>query len=330
MQCLNVLELCAGAGGQAIGLERAGFAHAGLVDNDEHACATLRTNRPDWNVIEGDLREFDASGFRGVDLVAGGVPCPPFSVAGKQLGPDDSRDLFPTALKIIEIVKPAVALIENVPGLASARFAEYRKGLAHKLWQLGYEVEWQILNACQYGVPQLRPRFVLVAFRRKYSGRFEWPKPIGSPPTVGDTLIDLMGSRGWAGAENWANRAKGIAPTLVGGSKRHGGPDLGPTRSRVAWQALGVDGRGLADAEPSPDFPFGHDPRLTVRMAARIQGFPDRWQIVGKKTASYRQVGNAFPPPVAQALGVAIFSTLAGLSSRAVSDQTNLFQSKVG
>jgi len=113
-----------------------------------------------------------------------------------------------------------------------------------------------------------------------------------------------MARGGWAGATTWRTRANNIGPTLVGGSKKHGGPDLGPSRARAAWAALGVDGAGLADLPPEVD--FDGLPRLTVRMAARIQGFPDEWQLAGRKTAAYRQVGNAFPPPVAHAVGMQI------------------------
>ena len=128
------------------------------------------------------------------------------------------------------------------------------------------------------------------------------------PPSVGELLLDLMQTNGWSGAEEWSLGAHSIAPTLVGGSKKHGGPDLGPTRSRAAWANLGVDGRGLANDAPEQD--FEGMPRLTVRMCARVQGFPDSWQFAGKKTASYRQVGNAFPPPVAHAVSAQIASAI--------------------
>jgi DNA (cytosine-5)-methyltransferase 1 len=123
-------------------------------------------------------------------------------------------------------------------------------------------------------------------------------------------LADLMGGEGWPGAMDWAARACGIAPTIVGGSKKHGGPDLGPTRAREAWKGLGVDGLGIGDAAPGPLFPVDQRPKLTVRMVARLQGFPDWWEFSGRKTAAYRQVGNAFPPPVARALGEAIRAAL--------------------
>ncbi len=119
-----------------------------------------------------------------------------------------------------------------------------------------------------------------------------------------------MGARGWPGAADWAQGAQGIAPTIVGGSKKHGGPDLGPTRAREAWKGLGVDGLGIGDDAPGPSFPVDQRPKLTVRMVARLQGFPDWWEFSGRKTAAYRQVGNAFPPPVARALGGAIRDAL--------------------
>jgi DNA (cytosine-5)-methyltransferase 1 len=125
---------------------------------------------------------------------------------------------------------------------------------------------------------------------------------------VGESLFDLMASNGWRGAKSWRERAATIAPTLVGGSKKHGGPDLGPTRAKKAWAAIGVDGMGIANEVPEQGF-VGM-PRLTVRMAARIQGFPDSWLFSGKKTAAYRQIGNAFPPPVACAVGSQILAAL--------------------
>jgi DNA (cytosine-5)-methyltransferase 1 len=123
-------------------------------------------------------------------------------------------------------------------------------------------------------------------------------------------LHDLMSERGWPGADAWRDRARGIAPTIVGGSKKHGGPDLGPTRAREAWKALSVNGLGIADEPPGPDFPPYQLPKLTTRMVARVQGFDDTWEFSGRKTAAYRQVGNAFPPPVARALGRAIRAAL--------------------
>ena len=309
---LVALEICAGGGGQALGLEIAGFEHAAVIEIDSAACATLRANRPSWNVIEGDLHSFDGRPFKGIDLLAGGVPCPPFSVAGKQLGADDERDLFPVALRLVRETKPRAVMLENVRGLADAKFAPYREGILGQLDELGYRSAWRLLNASDFGVPQLRPRFILVALQKKYASAFAWPARQQEPPTVGQTLVDLMGSRGWTGAEQWARSANEVGPTVVGGSKKHGGPDLGPTRARRQWAQLRVDGLSIANDDPDKNFPLDGLPKLTVQMVARIQGFPDSWQFVGKKTAAYRQVGNAFPPPVAAEVGAAIARALSG------------------
>lgn len=298
----NSIEICAGAGGQALGLEQAGFEHACLVEIEKPACQTLRINRPGWNVVEGDLRCYTADKWRGIELLAGGVPCPPFSKAGKQLGDDDERDLFPEALRLVTECKPQAVMLENVRGLLDSVFDDYRAKLIADLKKLGYIAEWRLINASDFGVPQLRPRVIFVALNKDAAEHFTWPSAlVAPPPTVGEALFDLMASNAWGGARQWRERACDIAPTLVGGSKKHGGPDLGPTRAKKAWASIGVDGMGIADAAPEKDF-IGM-PRLTVRMTARIQGFPDHWQFSGKKTAAYRQIGNAFPPPVACAVG---------------------------
>ena len=309
MNRLTSVEICAGGGGQALGLELAGFQHLALVELDPHACATLKANRPEWNVIEDDLKKFDASSFQGVDLLAGGVPCPPFSKAGKQLGEADERNLFPEALRLIRECRPRAVMLENVRGLLDAEFQEYRNTLNAELRDLGYEPDWRLLNASDFGVSQLRPRVVLVALTKDLANHFSWPAPFERrPPTVGELLYDQMASQGWSGAEQWRNQANAIAPTIVGGSKKHGGPDLGPTRAKRAWAALGVDGHGIAD-EP-PGRAFVGMPKLTVPMVARLQGFPADWQFAGRKTPAYRQVGNAFPPPVAWAVGERLFASL--------------------
>jgi DNA (cytosine-5)-methyltransferase 1 len=200
-------------------------------------------------------------------------------------------------------------MIENVRGFLDAVFHDYRERLKAQLDKLGYRAEWRLLNASDYGVPQLRPRVVIVALCKDRSDFFEWPEAHPyNPPTVGETLRDLMASRGWRGADIWAAKADEIAPTIVGGSKKHGGPDLGPTRARAAWATLGVEGRTIAPE--APDAFFEGMPRLTIPMVARIQGFPDDWHFTGAKTNAYRQVGNAFPPPVARAVSSQISKAL--------------------
>lgn len=292
-----------------MGLERAGFVHRALVEIEAPACATLRLNRPHWNVLETDLRRFDGTPYRNIDLLAGGVPCPPFSKAGRQLGADDERDLFPEAVRLAVETNPKAVMLENVRGLLDPKFDRYRSQITEAFAKLGYRGEWKLLYAADFGVSQLRPRVVFVALKNEYADYFRWPEANReAPPTVGNLLADLMAENGWPGADKWRLQADQIAPTLVGGSKKHGGADLGPTRSKKAWAQLGVDGSGLWDEPPPRD--FTGMPRLTARMAARIQGFPDTWQFSGKKTPAYRQIGNAFPPPVAEAVGRQIIKAL--------------------
>ncbi|MGI5455183.1 DNA cytosine methyltransferase [Streptomyces sp. CA-249302] len=380
---LTSLEICAGAGGQAVGLHNAGFDHLALVEWDPHAVETLRANVggwPGWGkehtraLRPMDVKEFLKTEVRGnlpiekgkLDLLAGGVPCPPFSLAGKRLGKDDERDLFPDALKIIEDFMPRAVMIENVRGILEPPevFIDYRRDILGELRQLGYVVPeikkswsaveqdrvmrkvWRRIDASNFGVPQLRPRAILVVIHEdelvSSDTEFLWPSRIrGGQATVASELAASMearcrkywtknkdGERAKPGERtgkdvyrDWLRKAsraaevgRGVAPTLVGGSKKHGGADLGPTRAKRAWEALGVDGMGVAndpkDCDPERDLFRPAGPMLTVEQAALIQGFPQGWKFQGRKTARYRQVGNAFPPPVAQAIGSAIAAVL--------------------
>lgn len=332
---LTSIEICAGAGGQALGLEQAGFAHEAVVEMDFWAASTLRRNRAQkWKVIgpnsredsregmPGDVHIFDATPWLGkIHLLAGGVPCPPFSMAGKQLGADDERDLFPQALRLVRECEPEAVMLENVRGLLSPKFDDYRERILTELDHLGYEADWKLFYASDFGVPQSRPRSILVALRRAAWSAFAWPSPSpSSAPTVGKALHSLMSANGWEGAGAWRRTADKVAPTLVGGSKKHGGPDLGPTRAKREWAKLGVDGKGLADS--APEAKFEGMPRLTVEMTARLQGFPRSWKFEGRKTAAYRQVGNAFPPPVAKAIGLEIASALITAHGRGERQET--------
>src|ERR1700730_8994315 len=161
----TVLDICTGAGGEALGIENAGFSNVASIEIEPVDCQTLRNNRPNCYVIESDLRAINGADFRGVDLLTGGVPCPPFTIAGKQLGANDERDLFAWAIELCGTVRPRALLLENVRGLSLPRFSAYRQHVLDRLAELGYAADWRLLQASQYGVPQLRPRFVLVALR---------------------------------------------------------------------------------------------------------------------------------------------------------------------
>lgn len=344
------VEICAGAGGQAVGLHNALFKHLALIEIDKHACATLRSNvdgNDEWEgceVVEKDLTKLspqdlekmlrpkldlvDGASIEGeLDLLAGGVPCPPFSAAGRQLGRDDERDLFPTMLDLVDHLKPKTVMIENVRGILEPRekFREYRENYIEKrLRNSGYVIcDWKLMEACDFGVPQLRPRAILIAMLPEFAGHFVWPDPADAQlVTVAKALGPSMRKRfgnspeGKGAYEKWRDQAKrGVAPTLVGGSKKHGGADLGPTRAKKAWLKLGVDGMGVANepekmTDPERDLFGPRGPKLTVKQAALIQGFPVKWKFTGLKTAAYRQVGNAFPPPVAEAMGRQIVQAL--------------------
>ena len=308
---LTCVEICAGAGGQALGLAMAGFVHVALVEYEKEYCDILKENRPEWPIICSDVHDFDGKPYHGVDLFAGGVPCPPFSVAGKQLGADDERDLFPEALRLVREIEPRAIMLENVRGFLDPSFREYREYILRSIAHMGYDVQIKLLQASDYGVSQLRPRVVIVGIRNDEPGRFTFSYPAPHPeqtPTVGALLQDLMAEAGWKGARKWAKQADKIAPTIVGGSKKHGGPDLGPTRARRAWAEIQVEGKSIADKAPDPE--FTGMPRLTPRMIARIQGFPDTWVFGKTKTRACRMIGNAFPPPVAKAVGEKIKEAL--------------------
>ncbi|MET7314197.1 MULTISPECIES: DNA cytosine methyltransferase [Streptomyces] len=380
---LTSVEICAGAGGQAVGLHNAGFDHLALVEWDPDAVQTLRANVAGWPGWDAErastIKPLDVKKWtrseefasldlqpKELDLLAGGVPCPPFSLAGKRLGKDDERDLFPDALKIIARLKPKAVMIENVRGILEPPevFIEYRAEILEVLGDLGYAVPeikkswspaqkdvamrsvWRRLDARDYGVPQLRPRAILVAFRKDIlpgdGSGFMWPMGLdeeeatvaqalkatmeercrdywdknkwGKPAAAGDRTGKDVFQDWLEKAEKAAAAGRGVAPTLVGGSKKHGGADLGPTRAKRAWQALGVNAMGVANdreaCDPERDLFRETGPMLTVEQAAIIQGFPREWRFQGRKTARYRQVGNAFPPPVAEAVGRAIAAVL--------------------
>jgi DNA (cytosine-5)-methyltransferase 1 len=322
---LACLELCSGGGGQALGLEHAGFTPTGLVEIDLDCCATLFRNRPDWPVLHTDITKLNPRDWdwASIDLIAGGLPCTPHSRGGRQLGQADVRHLWDAALAIIGEVRPRAVMLETSSAILSARFAFERAGTLTRLRSLGYQTSWVVIDCSEYGVPQRRRRAVLAAFANPSEfWRFIWPEPDPEPaPTVGDVLYPLAAAGGWAVARVWAAGAQDLAPTVTGGSRKHGGADLGASQGKTAWRKLGIDPMGIADAAPGPDGKYSRGAgktgdageaglMLTVEMAARLQGFPSDWEFCGGKTARYRQVGNAFPPPAARAIGRAIRTAL--------------------
>ncbi len=187
-------------------------------------------------------------------MLAGSVPCPPFTIAGKQLGAEDERDLFPEAIRIIEEAKPAAVMLENVPGFATAKFAAYRCDLMLKLRQLGYEIDWKVLNASDYGVPQLRPRFVLVALLHPFFANFRWPTTVRKPPLVGQVLVILWHLVVGEVRPNGVIRQMGLPQRSSVALKSMVGLIFFDT-AKEQWKILGVDGKGIADLPPGDDFP---------------------------------------------------------------------------
>ena len=317
MSDFTVVEVCAGAGGQSLGLHRAGFCHKVAIELDALAAETLRDNLG-IEVLVGDVANslvWNPAEYAGATLFAGGVPCPPFSVAGKQLGSSDERDLFAWAIEQVAVIRPRVVMLENVRGLSGPKFSAYRQRVLDRLTEFGYVGEWKLLTSADFGVPQLRPRFVLIAMSEADMRHFYWPSStVLQHRSVGEVLHELMAANGWKFADEWRELADGVGPTIVGGSKKHGGADLGPTRAKQGWAKLFVDGKGVTESAPVQSAPSAREvmPRLTIEMVARVQGWTaaDNWRFAGRKTAQYRQIGNAFPPPVAEAIGNSIARAL--------------------
>ncbi|NLU68429.1 hypothetical protein HCC30_14310 [Streptomyces sp. HNM0574] len=319
------LDVCAGAGGLALGLEQAGFTPVMLIDNRSVACETLRLNRPNWDVREIDLigfepdRRDDYAHVRNVDLLSAGLPRLKGAAAvNRGRGNNHELDVLRATLDITAAVRPRALLIENIPNLVTdGEYEPIRQYIAERLESLGFRHRWCLINAVDHGVPQDRKQGVLVAFTGDALDAFQVPEPTSGPSlTVGETLATSMAARGWPQAEQWAVQADQVAPTLVGGSWDRGGPDLGPTGSKRKWARMGVDGGTVANDVPGPGFRWAPDYgrygmiALTVEQTAQLQAFPREWQFAGRKTARYRQVGHASPPPVGAALGRAIRSAL--------------------
>ncbi len=324
----TTVELCAGAGGMAIGLERAGFDHVALVEFDTHAAATLRKNRPGWTVIQDDLKTIDFRPYRAldIDLVAGGLPCQPYSSEGFGLGKDDPRDLLPEGVRVVDEIRPRAFMFENVEGILHQKHSDHIANILQGFKKAGYRTEIHRVSAADFGVAQVRRRVLIIGMREDIADAFRLPPAFPNRrENIGDLLSDLMAANGWTGAREWArerreqpvlNRngdivAHGIqASTIVTGRGKR-------RRNEQNVQiAMGFDATGVPDLAPTQEQASKHGflPALTLRMRARIQDFPDDWEFVGGKQAIARQIGNAVPSKLAQAVGLSLVAAMRGLN----------------
>lgn len=328
----SVLELFAGAGGLAIGLEKAGIKCVALNEIDKHACKTLRKNRPNWNVLEGDIKGFDFSEYKGkVDIVTGGFPCQAFSYAGKKLGLADARGtLFYEFARVVTEVNPLICIGENVRGLLSHENGKTLQGMISILDEIGYNVvPVQVLKAINFKVPQKRERLILVGIRKDIELKYEYPKPYKKVYNLKDALkkgelfdCDVPLSQGSKYPKSKAEVLKLVPPKgywrdlpleiqkeFMGGSFFLGGGKTGIAR-RIGWDepcltlTCSPAQKQTERCHPEETRPF------TVREYARIQTFPDDWEFEGAISQQYKQIGNAVPVNLGREVGYSIVKFL--------------------
>ncbi|WP_168343858.1 DNA cytosine methyltransferase [Rhizobium laguerreae] len=317
---LKFLEICAGAGGQAIGLLGAGFEPARLYDMDLNATRTLKNNWT-WPVARKRLEKLsdrELQQFQGIDLLAGGVECRPFSQAGKQLGANDSRNLFDEAIRYVTVIRPRAFFFENVEGFTDKKFLKYRASVFRRLKALDYRIGLHKVNARDFGLAQSRPRLVLVGVHKDEPGLFSLPKD-GITTSMGDALADVifphrgLGDTGYdQWAENWlANYGRKVSNTVTSSLYKNKG------KMKRTWEnefGFAIDPKHVGDG-PAP---LGSIedlttlPYLTVDVARVLQGFPRAWKFEGKADRQFHQIGNAFPPQMSKAVGLAIARALSG------------------
>ncbi len=325
MEELRSIELFAGAGGLALGLERAGFKHEVVVEFDKDACKTLRLNRPNWNVIENDIHNVDFTIYKNIDLVSGGFPCQAFSYAGKRLGFGDIRGtLFFEFARCVKEVKPKMFIFENVKGLMTHDNGNTFATIKHTLEDLGYTLQSQILNAAYYNVGQKRERIIVIGIRNdlKDKIKFQYPKPNERMTTLREVLRDCPKSEGQTYSERkkkvmqlvpmggcWVDLPKEVQKEYMGKALFSGGGKRGMAR-RMSWDEpcltllTSPSQKQTERCHPTEDRPF------TIREYARIQSFPDEWAFVGSISNRYKQIGNDVPPNLAKAIGEEIKKAL--------------------
>jgi len=350
MKNYRSIELFAGAGGLAIGLERAGFNAVALNEIDKNACATLRKNRPEWNVIEGDISHVDFTAYKNIDFLSGGFPCQAFSYAGNKLGFEDTRGtLFFEFARAIKEIKPKVVLGENVRGLFTHDKGKTLEAIKSVIQELGYTlIEPRILKAIFYRVPQKRERLFLVCIRNDLVNynNFEWPAPFKRILTVKDALkkgvlykTDCPPSQGQVYPERkkkvlsmvppggcWVDLPDDIQQEYMQKSYFMGGGKTGMAR-RLAYDSPSLT-LTCAPAQKQTERCHPEETRpLTVREYARIQTFPDEWAFMGSISSQYKQIGNAVPVNLAHAMGNKLIALLNNIEEKKHSDkQIDLFE----
>lgn len=320
------IELFAGAGGLALGLEQAGFDGLAYIEMNGDACETLRRNRPSWNVIEGDVHDIDFRRYDGqVDLVSGGFPCQAFSMAGKRLGFGDIRGtLFAEIIRCANETHPKMLLMENVKGLLSHDGGRTFETIRHEVEKAGYSLQWKILNASYHGVGQARERIVMIGIRDDLADRisFEYPEPDDRQTTLRDALDGVPDSPGVSYSEKkakvldlvppggcWVDLPQDIAREYMKSSYDSPGGKRGMAR-RLSWDrpcltlTTSPSQKQTERCHPDETRP------LTVREYARVQSFPDDWEFAGGIGSQYRQIGNAVPVEMARRIGVQIIKAL--------------------
>jgi DNA (cytosine-5)-methyltransferase 1 len=310
---LTVISLFSGGGGLDLGFERAGCDVVECVDNDPESCKTLRFNRPDWNVFEGDIREYHPP-EDGADLVIGGPPCQGFSMAGKGNPSDPRNFLWQEYFRIVKAARPAALVVENVSGLKHQRNGDHLSGIIEALEEYGYKFAVGVLNAADFGVPQTRRRLFVIGMRDRQS---TLPAPaVSEYQTVRDAIEDLVSTED----ADFNHKPNRHAPHVVKrwSKLKPGEEDPGYRRSRLDFDKPSHTIRAGGGYGPRGDHLAGFHPpihpslprQLTVREAARIQSFPDDWIFQGSKTAQGRQVGNAVPVRMAEAVAKHVVSLL--------------------
>ncbi|OIQ95295.1 modification methylase HpaII [mine drainage metagenome] len=342
------IELFAGAGGLAIGLEKAGLSNVLLSEIDKNACATLRRNRPDWNVIEGDVAKIDFKPFEGkVDVLTGGFPCQAFSFAGKRLGFEDARGtLFFEFARAVKETQPLICVGENVRGLFQHENGKTIEGMVSVLDELGYEVvPPRVLKAIFYNVPQKRERVFIVGLRKDAGLKFDWPIENKEILTIKDALkkgklydSDVPSSLGQAYPKSkreimemippggyWRDLPIELQKSYMKGSFHLSGGKTGMAR-RISWDEPCLT-LTCAPAQKQTERCHPEETRpFTVREYARIQTFPDDWEFAGALTSQYAQIGNAVPINLAEAMGKAVVRTLNNYYSDSKSSSYPLFE----